>query len=305
MTLILDGKLAQADYAMRLKKRVEIFGFPICLAVVQIGNKEESSAYIKKKIKFGEEIGVQVRHVKMPKTVSVEDVLVEINKLNSDRSVGGIIVQLPLPENLSKARDKILNSIAFGKDADGLSVQNKESRALGKGILPATARGVMELLDFYNIKVENKKVAVLGRSILAGGPIAEAIQRAGGFVTVCNSKTPLEEEKRITSESDIIVIAIGKPKFLTEEFLMEGGGQIVVDVGINRVTPIGVEKLKEEISQSQKSQTINHKPSHFVGDVDFENVSRFVRAISPVPGGVGQMTVLALFENVLDCVENL
>ncbi len=303
MALILDGKAARAAYAARLKERISKLSARPTLAIIQVGERDESASYIKSKIKFGREMGVPVKHIKMLESVSERDVIKQIKKLNKDKNVNGIIVQLPLPESLYPVRENILNSIAVEKDADGLSLESKKRRETGKGILPATARGVMELLEFYKVPIRDKKVAVLGRSILAGGPIAEAMRAAGGVVTVCNSKTPREEEITTTKRSDIIVVAIGKPKFLTTEFFTPGAGQGVVDVGINK-TGVGrgqtsgsergltsfPTKLQEEIPTTK-----------FVGDVDFENVAPLVAAISPVPGGVGQMTVLALFENLVDC----
>lgn len=310
MTLILDGKLARSAYAMRLKSKILELPLKSKLVIIQIGDKEESNAYIKSKIKFGEDVGVEVLHIKFSELVGESEVIEKIEILNKDKSVNGIIVQLPIPDPVVdfgitqsteydakmhyRARtQKIIDAIISSKDVDGLTTFNVFARAGGdkSATIPATARGVMELLEFYKISVKDKKVAILGRSILAGNPIKEAVNFSGGIVTICHSQTSKEEEVKVTRESDIAIVAIGKPKFLTKDFFTIGKGQVVVDVGINRITNSGVEKLKEEVSKSK-----------FVGDVDFDEVSPMVSAISPVPGGVGQMTVLALFENLYDCV---
>lgn len=301
MTLILDGKVARAHYAKLLKENVAKLPKKLILAIIQVGEREESSAYIKQKIKFGQEVGAEVTHIKLSDTSGEKEIIDQIKILNADENVNGVIVQLPLPEHLSLVKEGILNSIALEKDADGLSVGSKKDRERGKGILPATARGVMELLEFYKIKVAGKKVAVLGRSILAGAPIKEAVERGGGLVTFCHSKTLREEEIKTTKESEIIIVAIGKPRFLTAEFFTVRAGQVVIDVGINKVKKDSTfTKFQEEISTLHASRSTLHD---FIGDVDFENVKPIVGAISPVPGGVGQMTVLALFENLYDCAK--
>lgn len=293
MTLILDGKKAREVLSGRLKENISKLSEKLTLVIIQVGEREESSAYIKSKIKFGEEIGAAVIHIKFPENVNEQEIIKKIEGLNNNKEIQGIIVQLPIPENLPK--QKIIDAIAPTKDVDGLTSTVSEVRVIvnKKSIIPATARGVIELLKFYKIPIVGKKVAVLGRSILAGKPIAEVVSFEGGIVTVCHSQTPRAEEIKTTRESDIIIIAIGKPQFLTKEFFTEGGNQTVVDVGINKISEGGVVKLKEEMPRVK-----------FVGDVDFDNVKSILSAISPVPGGVGQMTVLALFENLFDCAKN-
>ena len=291
MTLILDGKAARAFYAERLKDEIGKLPQKPVLAIIQVGEREESSAYIKSKIAFSQEVGAEVEHIKFPEFVTEGEIIKKIEYLNSDKNITGIIVQLPIPENLPK--QKIIDAILPNKDVDGLTSKMAGARSNGdkKAIMPATARGVVELLKFYKIPIKGNKVAVLGRSILAGKPIAEAISFEGGIVKICHSQTPRTEEVKITKESDMIIVAIGKPKFLTSEFFTDGANQTIVDVGINKVSDGEVLKFKEEVTKVK-----------FVGDVDFDNVSPMVYAISPVPGGVGAMTVLALFENLFDCI---
>jgi methylenetetrahydrofolate dehydrogenase (NADP+) / methenyltetrahydrofolate cyclohydrolase len=282
MTLILDGKIARDLYANRLKEKISHSGKLLSLAIVQIGSRPESNSYIEAKIKFGQQMGVAVEHIKFHEDVKEVDVISKIEELNEDDHTDGIILQLPVPEHLSK--QTIIDAISPKKDVDGLTSVNAKKRIRGEpAIMPATARGVIELLDFYKIEIEGKKAAVLGRSQLAGGPIADALKRRGAKVTICHSGTYNEEE--ITKKSDIVIVAIGKPKFVDANFFLEGKNQTVVDVGINRRDG----KFLEEIGKK------------LIGDVDFKAVEPLVGAISPVPGGVGQMTVLGLFENLVDC----
>lgn len=284
--LILDGKKAKDFFTEKLQEKVLDLNLHLKMRIIQIGDRPESNAYIRSKIKFGEKIGVLVEHIKLSEVCSFEDVRGEIEKANLDKDINGVIVQMPIPESFDK--QVVLDLVSPEKDVDGLSSVSKDKRM--KGIyapLPATARGVCELLDFYGIDVSSFKVAVLGRSILAGGPIAEAISSRGGIVTVCHSKTVNEE--KITKDSDLIIVAIGKPNFVDLKFFRNDKTQFVLDVGINKILGNDISKMQEETPSNK-----------FVGDVDFENVKEVVRGISPVPGGVGQMTVLALFENLFD-----
>lgn len=300
MAIILDGKKARVFYTSLLKERILKIAKKPALAIIQIGNREESSAYINQKKKFAEEIGVGVLHLNFLENISEKDVISKIDELNKDDDINGIILQLPIPENLNK--EKIINTINYKKDTDGLTKENLERRTTNQGsIVPATARGVLELLNFYNIEIKNKKVAVLGRSELAGSPIAFVMEKAGAEVTVCNSQTPIEEEKKITKNSDIVIIAIGKPEFLNKDFISQNKQQVVVDVGINSVfgDKNGFSK-NADVKLLEEVKTVKR----LVGDADYRNIIDLVSAISPVPGGVGQMTVLGLFENLIDCIEN-
>ncbi len=303
MADILDGRLARTVLASRLKERLKKIS-PLCLAIIQIGEENESNSYIKQKIKFGQEVGVKVLHIKFGTEVSKKEILLEIKRLNEDKKINGIIVQLPIPDSLP--RREIIDAIFQEKDVDGLTSFSVENRKKGiKSFWPATARGIVELMEFYKIPISGKKVVVLGRSIIAGGPIAEIITARGGLVSVCHSKTPLDEEIEIVRNSDILIVAIGRPKFIDRKFFRSGAGQIVIDVGLNKIfnprsnqkenNLIGVKKnFSPEIAIGEQTR------SFISGDVDFEGVFPLVGAISPVPGGVGQMTVLALFENLAD-----
>ncbi len=267
MTLILNGRKAQAALKERLVARLAKLNAKPTLAIVQVGAREESNAYIARKKEFGEEIGAGVELVRLSEDATEPEILSVVQRLNTDPQVHGIILQLPIPAHLNKQR--LLDAVVLEKDVDGL--------ATGSTFTPATARGVLSLLQFYQIPTEGKKVAVLGRSALVGAPTAKALREAGAIVTVCHSGT--KNTKEITRASDIVVVAIGKPKFVGADYFRDDQTQVVVDVGITSLAEEGV-----------------------VGDVDFEKVKEIVAAISPVPGGVGPMTVGALFENLLSVI---
>lgn len=228
------------------------------LAIIQIGDRADSTSFIKAKNKFAEEIGAKAELIKFPVTVTQSEILEVIKTSTAE----GIILQLPIPEHLDKK--ELLDAIDPIKDVDGLG--------RGKHI-PATARGIKELLEFYKISLKDKKVAILGRSDLVGKPVARMCEKEGAIVTVCHSET--KDIPTITTHADIVIVAIGHARKITKEYFVPG--QVVVDVGINRLDTEGIS-----------------------GDVDFDSVAPIVGAITPVPGGVGQMTVLALFENLAD-----
>lgn len=287
--ILLDGKKVRDEIAKTLRGKIAAFSFPPKLAIIQMGEREESRAYIREKKLFGESIGVEVVHIRLPESASELDILLGVQEFNADKSVHGIILQLPIPAQLNK--QKLIDAIAPEKDVDGLTSANVAARQAGDAdaTVPATARGIIELLGFYQIPIRGKKAAVLGRSALVGAPTAEVLRHAGALVTVCHSQTPNTRE--ITRESDIIIVAIGKPRLIGREFFRDDRTQVVVDVGITAVTEKGEARLEEEIPKKK-----------LVGDVDFEAVKDMVAAISPVPGGVGPMTVACLFENVVDCM---
>jgi methylenetetrahydrofolate dehydrogenase (NADP+)/methenyltetrahydrofolate cyclohydrolase len=265
--ILLDGRKAREHYISLLQKRISELSFTPCLVIIQIGNRPDSDAFIKAKKSFALKIGVKEIHAQLPENANEAEVISIIQKYNEDASVQGIIVQLPLPKHLNP--DKIIEAIAPTKDTDGLTLDHIS--------MPATARGVKELLEFYNVSLPGKKVTVIGRSKLVGTPIAEMCEKENAILTVCDSKTADIPEK--ARGSDILVVAIGKKNFIDESYVKPG--QVVVDVGITR-----------------------DEAGMLVGDVDFLKVSSIVEMITPVPGGVGQMTVLALFENLIDACYN-
>lgn len=286
MALILSGLVARDFYTGKLIERVKALKTKPILAILQIGNKEESNIYIEQKKKFGESIGVNVKHICFDENVSLDVLKKEINKLNVDKKVNGIILQLPTPPNFDF--QSAINIIDPKKDVDGLTVTQRDLLFAGKNcFVPATAQGILSLLNFYNISVSSLKVAVLGRSRLVGTPIAQVLKNSGAIVTVCHSKT--ENTKKITKTSDLIIVAVGNIHMVDASYI--SSGQVIIDVGINTIAG---SHLEDEMPYKKIS-----------GDVAFEAVLPKVSAISPVPGGVGPMTVLSLFENVVSAREKM
>ena len=286
MAKILDGKIVRDKIRDNLKFQIsrQRRGSPTAtnlkfkpkLVIIQIGDLPESNAYIRQKILFGERIGAIVVHLKLPKNTTQETINSQLSTLNSDTSVHGIIVQLPIPKHLDK--DKIIEAIDPNKDVDGQTATNIKYLFENKnyGFIPATTKGILTLLGHYQIPVHGKNIIVVGRSSLVGKPTALALINLDATVTVCHSSTRKLPDK--TKNADILIVAVGRPK-LIKNFHVKAG-QTVIDVGINAIDTDGT-------------------ATKLVGDVDFDQVSKIVAAITPVPGGVGPMTVASLFENLL------
>jgi methylenetetrahydrofolate dehydrogenase (NADP+)/methenyltetrahydrofolate cyclohydrolase len=284
MPQILYGKPARDFYKQRLISRVTSLSQTPLLALIQIGDNKESSIYIEQKKKFAKVIGANVEHIHLPESSTEKEVAAKISALNARKDVQGIIVQLPLPSHLNK--EKIYDFVDPKKDVDGLTSENQKLLEGGAPrFIPATAKGISLLLDFYKISVRDKKVAVLGRSRLVGHPTAELLKMKGGKVTVCHSQTT--NTKEICTTADLIIVAIGKPMHVDSSYVKKGA--VIIDVGIN--SPKGG-KFEEEMPHRK-----------VVGDVNFDDVSGLVEAITPVPGGVGPMTVLSLFDNLISSAE--
>lgn len=279
---ILSGNIVRDIRLIELVKEFSEIKPAPELAIIQVGDRPDSAAYIKAKILFAEKVGVIAHHIHLPDSSAQDDVISEIKKCNENQLIKGIIVQLPLPSRLD--RDAIINAILPRKDIDGQTAFNVQCLHEGRpdAIVPATARGIKELLSYNKIDIKNKKVTVIGRSALVGTPVAQVFAHDGAAVTVAHSKT-LDLTKE-TVPADVIIVAVGKPRLISAEHVRSG--QVIVDVGITREGEVGLDYKAK-----------------LVGDVDFEAVSKAIGptgAITPVPGGVGPMTVLGLFENLLD-----
>ncbi len=277
MTL-LNGKETAAQIRAEIKGRADRFfekrGYPVGLAVVLIGENPASQVYVRNKIKACEEAGIRSFSYYLPQSTSQKDAEELVSSLAENKQVHGILVQLPLPNGLDA--EKILAKIPAEKDVDGFSENNIGSLALGKkAIVACTPLGVMELLKRYGVSVAGKRAVVVGRSNIVGKPMAMLLLNADATVTVCHSKTQnLKEECR---NADILIAAIGKAKFITADMVKENA--IVVDVGMNR------------------------DESGLYGDVDFAEVQKKASYITPVPGGVGPMTIAMLLNNVCEAAE--
>jgi len=280
--LLLSGRATREALVPDLIRRVKALSFVPIVAIIQVGDRPDSTAFIKVKKAFAEKIGVTVKEIHLKESVSESEVIEAIKECNADRNIRGIVVQLPLP--ISIDRDRVIEAIDPKKDIDALTPLNAKHwlEAREDAIFPATARGVRELLEYYKISLAGKHVVVVGRSMLVGKPIAVIAENENATVTVCHSKTAdLMSETR---QADVLIVAAGRLKLITIDHVKEGA--VVVDVGINTVKG---KKLEDEIAGRK-----------LVGDVDFEAVRDITSAITPVPGGVGPMTVLALFENLVD-----
>ncbi len=282
--MILDGQKARDAKADILSKKITGFSAVPTLCIIQVGTREESTLYIEQKKKFGAKVGAQVVHEQFPEDVSEKTLLDFIATKNADTNIHGIIVQMPLPKHLNPL--VFCNAILPEKDIDGLGAVNTALLAEGKPMhIPATAKGVLSLLNFYGIDPKGKHAVVVGRSHLVGKPTAALLLNSGATVTVCHRGTlDLSQE---TKSAVILVVAAGVPRLIGKNQVSPG--QTIVDVGINTV--LG-DHLEEEIPKRK-----------IVGDVSFDEVLPIVENISPVPGGVGPMTVLSLFENLASAFE--
>ena len=266
--MLIDGKLVKKEKLLELKQKLlELKSLP-CLCVIQVGEDEASKVYVKQKEKLCEELGYRFIHKKLPADIEEVMLIQEIDLLNLDEDVDGIIVQMPLPPHLNPIT--VLNTIDPDKDVDGLTFINSGRLLQGAdGFVPCTPKGIIDLLNHYNLTIEGKICLVIGRSILVGKPMAHLLLDNNGTVVVAHSKTP--NLKELSLQADIIVSCVGKKWLVTEDMVKDGA--IVIDVGINRDN------------------------GKLYGDVDFDNVSSKASYITPVPGGVGQMTVYELCEN--------
>ena len=272
---ILDGKALSQTILSKLKKEIVENNLRPKLVIVQVGTDPASLIYIQQKQKAAISIGVDTKIVSVDSSVAQKELEQLIDKLNKDKNIQGIIVQKPPPPQINSDQIDVL--VDPTKDVDGLNPNST--------FIPATARGILELLDYYEVQIKGKKVVVVGTSKLVGRPTGLQLKKKGALVTFCDDKTSDLASK--TKEADILVVAVGKPKLITGQMVKKGA--IVIDVGINRV-------------QNQESRIKNLK-SKIVGDVDFDSVSKIASYITPVPGGVGPMTVAALMQNLVDAAK--
>ena len=278
MYQIIDGKKISQEIKDELKEKVAAMakeGKKAALAVIQVGNDPASSVYVRNKKKACEYIGIESLSYELPQETTEEELVALIGKLNADTKVNGILVQLPLPKQINE--EKIIQTISPDKDVDGFHMQNVGALCTGgKGYVSCTPLGIITLLKRSGIEIAGKRCVVMGRSNIVGKPMAMLLLRENGTVTICHSKT--QDMKEITKQADILVVAIGKPKFVDETYVKEGA--VVIDVGIHR-----------------------NADNKLCGDVDFDKVAPHTSAITPVPGGVGPMTIAMLMNNCVSSVE--
>ena len=280
MAELINGKQIAAEIKEELKIRVENLkkkGILPCLAVIQVGNDPASSVYVNNKKKTCAAIGIDSRSFSLPKEAKEEELLDLIGRLNEDESVHGILVQLPIPDHMDEK--KVIRAISPSKDVDGFHPQNVGALSIGEeGFVSCTPAGIIQLLKRSGISIEGKECVVVGRSNIVGKPMAMLLLKENGTVTVCHSRT--KDLPSICRRADILVAAIGKPGFFDKNYIKEGA--CVIDVGIHRLE--------------------NKK---LCGDVDFESAAPLASAITPVPGGVGPMTIAMLMVNVVEAASRL
>ena len=274
MTLI-DGKAISAQIKEEVKEKVAALkeqGREVTLAVIQVGNDPASTVYVGNKKKACEYIGIRSLAYELPEETPEEELLQLIRQLNDRDDVNGILVQLPLPAHMDE--DKVIRTISPQKDVDGFHPQSVGALSIGQpGFDSCTPAGVIQLLKRTGVEIDGKECVIVGRSNIVGKPMALLMLRENATVTVCHSHT--KDLKEVTKRADILIVAIGKPKFITKEYVKEGA--VVIDVGIHR----GAD-------------------GKLCGDVDYDDVASITHAITPVPGGVGPMTIAMLMNN---CVE--
>ncbi|HHX80798.1 MAG TPA: bifunctional 5,10-methylenetetrahydrofolate dehydrogenase/5,10-methenyltetrahydrofolate cyclohydrolase [Acholeplasmataceae bacterium] len=270
--MILDGKKTSELIVKQVAKEVSNLPEPITLAIILVGKNPASQVYVKNKIKACNEAGIGVKDYRLDEKATQKEVLQIIHDCNKDVTVNGILVQLPLPSHLDQ--DLIINAIDPKKDVDGLTIINQGRLFNGmEAIIPATPKGVITLLQKYFIDISGKNALVIGRSNLVGKPLALLLLQKNATVTVAHSKTT--NLKEVAKRADILVAAVGKPNFVTGDMVKKEA--VVVDVGINKVE------------------------GKIVGDVDFQEVKEVASYITPVPKGVGPMTIASLLENIICC----
>lgn len=271
---IIDGKKAAEKIRNSLKKKVSRLKVKPGLAVVLVGDNPASQVYVNMKEKKCNEVGFYSRKIALPESISEEKLLQVVDELNQDPKIHGILVQLPLPRHIDE--QLVIDAILPHKDADGFNPINMGNLLIGNNnIVSATPKGIIKLIESTGVKLEGKHAVVVGRSNIVGKPVSILLQQKNCTVTMCHSRSrPLAD---YTKKADILVVAIGKARAVTKDMVKPGA--VVIDVGTNKV----YDKL--------------------VGDVDFEGVKKVAGYITPVPGGVGPMTIACLLENTLECME--
>ena len=275
MPLLIDGKKISTEIKDELKVTVEELkkqGVETCLAVIQVGDDPASSIYVRNKKRACAYVGIESLSYELPEETTEDELVKLVKELNENDHVHGILVQLPLPKHINA--DTIIRTISPDKDVDGFHPESVGRLCIGEpGFVSCTPAGIIQLLKRSGIEIEGKECVVVGRSNIVGKPMSILLLRENGTVTITHSRT--KDLKEVTGRADILVVAIGKPKFITADYVKEGA--VVIDVGMHR-----------------------NEENKLCGDVDFDDVKDKVSAITPVPGGVGPMTIAMLMYN---CVE--
>lgn len=277
MPQLIDGKRISAEIKDELRDKVSKLkqeGKTVCLAVIQVGADPASTIYVRNKKRACEYVGIESLAYELPEETTEEELVSLVEELNANEKVNGILVQLPLPKHIDE--DVIIRTISPDKDVDGFHPESVGRLCIGEpGFVSCTPAGIIQLLKRSRIAIEGKECVVIGRSNIVGKPMAILLLRENGTVTVTHSRT--KDLKEVARRADILVVAMGRPKYITSEFVKEGA--VVIDVGMHR-----------------------NAENKLCGDVDFEDVKDKVSAITPVPGGVGPMTIAMLMYNCVEAV---
>ena len=275
----IDGKEVAAQVTENVKKRVEVLkekGLTPGLAVVLVGNNSASQTYVNNKTKTCERLGMYSVMVTLDENMSEEELLQNVAALNNDEKIHGILVQLPLPKHINE--DRVISAISPLKDVDGFHPENVGKMMIGQQtFIPCTPFGVMKLLEYSDVDVAGKHAVIIGRSNIVGKPMGQLLLQKDATVTYCHSKT--KDLRAMTKQADILVVALGRAKMIDASYIKDGA--VVIDVGINR-----------------------DENNKLCGDVDFESAKEVASKITPVPGGVGPMTIAMLMENTCLAAEN-
>lgn len=275
----IDGKAIGQEIRNELKEEVSSLvaqGVQPGLAVILVGENSASETYVRNKEKSSKEAGMKSELIKLSDTVSEEELLAEVEKLNQDDTIDGILVQLPLPKHIDE--NKVIRAIDPEKDVDGFHPMNVGKMLIGQEtFLPCTPYGIMQLLERSHVDIAGKHAVIIGRSNIVGKPMGQLLLQKDATVTYCHSRT--KDLKKFTLQADILIVAIGMAKFITGDYVKEGA--VVIDVGMNR-----------------------DENGKLCGDVDYESAEQKASAITPVPGGVGPMTITMLLKNTVESAEN-
>ncbi len=292
---LIDGKKVAEEIELEVAAAIARLGIKPGLVAVRVGNDPASEIYVRNKARKARELGFEGSELLFPDTMPEQDLLAEVERLNSDDAIDGILVQLPLPKHID-AR-KVIDAISPAKDVDGFHPISVGMLHLGRpSLVPCTPAGVIRLIEATGQPIEGRHAVVIGRSDIVGKPVGALLLQRNATVTICHSRT--RDLAAVAREADILIAAIGRPLFVTEDFVKAGA--IVIDVGINRIGPEAAASLAHD---AEKTRLLEKNGSVLVGDVDFARVRERASWITPVPGGVGPMTIAMLMKNTVTAAE--
>jgi methylenetetrahydrofolate dehydrogenase (NADP+)/methenyltetrahydrofolate cyclohydrolase len=296
---ILSGKQVAESIKQQIANEVKSLNYQPCLIVVRVGEDEASKVYVANKVKTSQELGFKSEHIHFSEDTTQTELLETIDELNKRADVDGILVQLPLPKHIDEKI--VLNAILPEKDVDGFNPINVGKLSIGeKSLIPCTPAGVIEILKFYNIETKGKNAVIVGRSNIVGKPMAMLLLQADATVTICHSRT--QNLAEITSKADILIAAIGRAGFIKAEHIKENA--VVIDVGINSISDKeSVNELFNEADLEKRINAIEKRGFTLIGDVNQRDAFNKAGKFTPVPGGVGLLTIAMLMKNTLEALK--